>query len=165
MYVLANLQKGMRALEDNKPAEAVTAFRKALEYPRNLGAGKPDKPHDEEALFWLGEALKAAGNADAAHDAWTQAAAEGKNGPTLSRLYQGLALRRLGQPEEADKVLNPLVQVKPGEKAGAAELYASGLLNLFDNRGDLAAGKFTAALTADPDFWLARLALDRVMRQ
>jgi tetratricopeptide (TPR) repeat protein len=164
MYVLANLQKGMRALEDNKPAEAVTAFRKALEYPRNLGAGKPDKPHDEEALFWLGEALKAAGNADAAHDAWTQAAAEGKNGPTLSRLYRGLALRRLGQPEEADKVLNPLAQVKPGEKAGAAELYASGLLSLFDNRGDLAAGKFTAALTADPDFWLARLALDRVIR-
>ena len=164
MYVLANFQKGMRALEDNKPAEAVAAFRKALEYPRNLGAGKPDKPHDEEALFWLGEALKAAGSADAAHDAWTQAAAEGKDGTALSRLYRGLALRRLGQPEEADKVLNPLAQVKPGEKPGAAELYASGLLSLFDNRSDLAAGKFTAALAADPDFWLARLALDRVIR-
>jgi tetratricopeptide (TPR) repeat protein len=164
MYVLANFHKGMHALEDNKPPEAVAAFQKALEYPRNLGAGKPDKPHDEEALFWLGEAWKAAGNADAAHDAWTQAAAEGKDGPTLARLYRGLALRRLGQPEEADKILIPLAQVKPGEKQGAAELYASGLLSLYDNRSDLAAEKFTAALAANPDYWLARLALDRVIR-
>jgi tetratricopeptide (TPR) repeat protein len=164
MYVLANFQKGRRALEDNKPAEAVAAFRKALEYPRNLGVGKPDKPHDEEVLFWLGEALQAAGSADAAHDAWTQAAAEGKDGLTLSRLYRGLALRRLGQPEEADKILIPLAQIKAGETPGAAELYASGLLSLFDDRSDLAAGKFTAALAADPDFWPAKFALDRVIR-
>jgi tetratricopeptide (TPR) repeat protein len=134
------------------PVEAVAAFRKALEYPQNLGVGKPDKPHDEETLFWLGEALQAAGSADAAHGAWTQAAAEGKDGPTLSRLYRGLALRRLGQPEEADKILIPLAQIKAGETPGAAELYASGLLSLFDNRSDLAVGKFTAALAADPGF-------------
>jgi len=164
MYVLANFQKGRRALEDSKPAEAEVAFRKALEYPRNLGVGKPDKPRDEEVLFWLGDALKAEGNAAAARDAWAQAAQEGKNGSVVASLYRGLALRRLGQAEEADKVLNPLSEVKPGEKHGAAEFYASGLLDLFANRSDKAAGEFTAALEADPDFWPARLALDRVTR-
>ena len=54
MYVLANFQKGRRALEDNQPAVAEAAFRKALEYPHNLGSGKPDKPHDEEIMVLAG---------------------------------------------------------------------------------------------------------------
>ena len=78
MYVLANFQKGLRAMDENQPAVAEAAFRKALEYPHNLGSGKPDKPHDEEIWFWLGEALKAQDKADGAHDAWTQAVEEGQ---------------------------------------------------------------------------------------
>ena len=168
MYVLANLQRGLRDLDANQPAQAETAFRQALLYPHNLGSGKPAKPHDEEILFWLGEALKAQGKADAARDAWMQAAEEGREAaeegrepPTLPGLYRGLALRRLGQVEASTKALDALTQVKVGDRHSAAEFYAAGLLDLSDHHGSQASAKFRAALDADPEFWQARVMLDR----
>jgi len=141
---------------------AEAAFRKALEYPHNLGSGKPDKPHDGEIWFWLGEALKAQDKADAARDAWTRAVEEGKGISPLASLYCGLALRRLGQKEASANTLGPLMQVKLGEKHAAAEFYAAGLLDLYEHRNPQAPAKFTAALDADPEFWQARVMLDRV---
>jgi tetratricopeptide (TPR) repeat protein len=162
IYVLANLQKGMSALGDNLPAGAEAAFRKGLEYPHNLGSGKPDKPRDCELWFWLGESLKAQGKADAARDAWTQAIDEAGGSDPLAILYRGLALRRLGQEDVSAKTLGPLAQVKLGEKHAAAEFYAAGVLDLYDHRNDQATAKFTAALAVDPEFWQARLMLDRM---
>ncbi len=161
MYVLANLQKGYRAMDENAPATAEAAFRKALEYPHNLGSGKPDKPHDEEVWFWLGEALKAEGKAERARDAWTHAVEEGQEGSPVARVYRGLALRRLEQNDTAEKALGPLMRVKLGEKHDAAEFYAAGLLELYDQHKLQAAAKFMAALDADPEFWQARVMLDR----
>jgi tetratricopeptide (TPR) repeat protein len=139
---------------------AESAFRKGLEYPHNLGSGKPDKPQDMELWFWLGEALKAQGKADAAHDAWTQAAEEGVGTYPLAILYRGLAQRRLGQEGASAKTLGPLMQMKSGEKHAAVEFYAAGLLDFYDHRSDQAAAKFTAALKIDPEFWQARVMLD-----
>ena len=59
IFVRANIGKGKRALANKDYAQAEQAFRQALEYPVNLGVGKPEKPHNEEALRWLGEALAA----------------------------------------------------------------------------------------------------------
>jgi tetratricopeptide (TPR) repeat protein len=162
MYVLANFQKGMRAMDDNKPALAEAAFRKALEYPHNLGSGKPDRPHDEEVWFWLGESLKAQNKTDEASGAWTQAAEQGKETSPLASLYRGLAERRLGQGEASEKSLGALMQVKPGEKRDAAEFYAAGLMSLYEHHSPQASANFAAALDADPEFWQARLMLDRV---
>ena len=162
MYVLAYFQKGRRAMDDNQPAVAEAAFRKALEYPHNLGSGKPDKPKDEEIWFWLGESLKAQDKLDAARDAWTQAAEQGREVSPLGSLYRGLAERRLGQNEASEKTLGLLMQVKLGENRAAAEFYAAGLLDLYDHHDSQAAANFVAALNADPDFWQARLMLDRV---
>jgi tetratricopeptide (TPR) repeat protein len=162
IYVLANFQKGRKAMDDSAPAVAEAAFRQALEYPLNLGTGKPDKPHDEEAWFWLGEALKAQDKADAAHDAWAQAAEEGQENSPLASLYRGLALRRLGQNDASAKALGVLMQMKPGEKHAATEFYAAGLLDLYDHRGPEAGAKLKAALDVDPGFWPARLMLDRM---
>jgi hypothetical protein len=161
MYVAANLQKGLRAMDQNTPAVAEAAFRKGLEYSHNLGAGKPDKPHDEEIWFWLGEALRSEGKPDVARDAWTHAADEGQDGSPVASLYRGLALRRLGQNEAAEQMLSPLSRVKIGEKREAAEFYAAGLLDLYEQRKMQAAAKLMAALDADPGLWQARLMLDR----
>jgi tetratricopeptide (TPR) repeat protein len=164
MYVLANYHKGRRALENNLPAIAEAAFRKALEYPHNLGSGKPDKPHDAEIWFWLGEALKAQNKAEAAHDAWVQAASEGEGTFPLATLYRGLAERRLGQNEAAEKTLGTLLQVKLGDQQPPATFYAAGLLDLYEHRTTQGVAKFMAALNADPEFWQARLGLDLVER-
>jgi Tfp pilus assembly protein PilF len=162
MYVLANFLKGRRAMDDNLPMVAEAAFRKALEYPHNLGSGKPDKPHDEEIWFWLGEALRAQSKPDAAREAWTQAAEQGQESSPLASLYRGLAQRRLGQDEASAMTLGPLVQLQLGEKHSAEEFYAAGLLDFYDHHNTQAAAKLMAALDADPDFWHARLMLDRV---
>ncbi|MGO8819006.1 MAG: DUF5107 domain-containing protein [Terriglobia bacterium] len=162
MFVLANFDKGLRALEGNQAPVAEEAFRKALAYPHNLGSGKPDKPHDEETWFWLGEALSAQGKSDAARDAWAHAIDEGKGTPPVATLYRGLAERRIGQSDASAKSLGALTEVKPGEKHAAAAFYAAGLLDLYDHHTPEAKVKFLAALDADPDFWQARLALDRV---
>ena len=164
IYVLACVEKGRRALEGGKPGDAVAAFRAALEYPSNLGVGKPAKPRDEEIQFWLGEALKAQNNTEAARAAWSAAAEEGKRPSELATLYRGLALRRLGQEQEAAKLLSTLSEPKAGARRGAEPWYASGLLDWFEHRNDKAAAKFTSALQADPAYWPARLALDRVAR-
>ena len=163
MYVLANLQKGTRALEEGKPAVAEAAFRQAVEYPHNLGSGKPDKPHDEEAWFWLGESLNAQNKADAARQAWTEAVEQSSDGSPLAALYLGLAERRLGQDQASESALQPLRQLKAGEKH-AAEFYAAGLLEVYEHHNPQASANFMAALNTDPDYWQARVMLDRVGR-
>jgi hypothetical protein len=79
----------------------------------------------------------------------------------VASLYRGLALRRLGQNEAAEQMLSPLSRVKIGEKRDAAEFYAAGLLDLYEQRKIQAAAMFMAALDADPGLWQARLMLDR----
>jgi len=161
MFVLANVLKGRQALEAKNFAEAETAFRRALEYPASLGTGKPDKPQDAEQLFWLGEALAAQGKTEAARNAWRQAAEEGKTGSRAASLYCGLALRRLGQAEEADKVLKPLAQAASEPKPSADDFYLAGLLDLFENRAEQGKSRLGRALELDPSLWQARIELDR----
>ena len=157
---LADLQKGRKALQSNQPAAAEAAFRQAREYPANLGSGKPDQPHDEEAWFWLGEALAAQNKPDAARDAWREAAKEGQTDEApLGSLYQGLALRRLGQNDASAKALDPLLHVKVEGKHAAPVLYAAGLLDLYNHQDPAAAAHLSAALEADPAYWQARLML------
>ena len=68
----------------------------------------------------------------------------------------------LGQNDASAKTLDGLTQVKSGEKHAATEFYAAGLLDLYDHRSPEAEAKLKAALDADPDFWPARLMLDRL---
>jgi tetratricopeptide (TPR) repeat protein len=161
MFVLANVLKGRQALEAKNFAQAETAFRRALEYPESLGTGKPDKPQDAEQLFWLGEALAAQGKTEAARNAWRQAAEEGKTGGRAASLYCGLALRRLGQAEEADKVLKPLAQAASEPKPSAEDFYLAGLLDLLENRAEQGKSRLGRALELDPSLWQARTELDR----
>jgi tetratricopeptide (TPR) repeat protein len=162
MYVLANVQKGRQALAAKNEAEAEAAFRQALEYPHNLGVGKPDKPHDEEPLYWLGEALAAQGKNDAARDAWSEAAAQGRNASSTAALFAGLALRRLGQSDEAAKLLGPLARPGGEGRAGAEDFYLAGLLALFENHRDEASSHFRKALELDPSLWQARIELEQM---
>ena len=159
MYVLANCAKGRHALAQHQPEAAEAAFRKALEYPHNLGSGKPDKPHNAEVWFWLGEALQAQSKLDAAREAWQQAVRQAGGAP-LGTLYRGLAQRRLGEDAMSDKELASLAHVKLGDKASAEVLYAAGLLDMYEQRDPQGVAKLANALEADPDYWQARVALE-----
>jgi len=160
VYVAAHLEKGRASLSAGKSREAEEAFRRATEYPVNLGVGKPNVPHDEQALYWLGEAFAAAGNTEAARAAWREAAG-GERKAGASRVFQAAAMRRLGQETEAEKILDELLEVREKEKASASRLHVDGLVERLRNREEPARESFRRALELDPAFWPARLELDR----
>jgi tetratricopeptide (TPR) repeat protein len=160
VYVTANLEKGRANLTAGNFREAEEAFRRATEYPVNLGVGKPNEPHDEAAFYWLGEALQAAGKAETARAMWQEAVGDSENKRGVSRVFQAIALRRLGQTEEGEKILNELLEAVR-EKASAHDLYVAGLVERFRDREESARESFRRALEMDPTFWPARLELER----
>jgi len=160
VFVVANLRKGRELLAARKFEDAEKSLREALTYPHSLGVGKPDKPHDEQALYWLGLALEAQGKNDGARDAWRQAADEGKGAYGTSRVFAGLALRKLGESAEADKTLDSVLQASREEKPSANDLYLAGLLSLAESHGEEAQGYFRRAVELDPTLWQARIELE-----
>ncbi len=161
MYVLAQLEQGKQKFHAGDAAGAEKAFLQATEYPTNLGVGKPADPHDTEALYWLGEALNAQGKTRAAQQAWSDAAAEGRGGAGTSKLFTGLALRKLRRSVEADIILGDLVRAAARNNAGAYDYYVGGLAERYLKREDRAQTDFRRALDRDPSFWQARLELAR----
>jgi len=157
IYVLAQVERGKQQLQAGHAAQAESAFRAALEYPPNLGVGKPDRPRDGEPLYWLGEALKAQGKIEQARAAWQQAAEGAKAPERPPRLYAALALRQLGRGVEADEILNDLVKAAGQERAGPWQLYIGGLAERARNNHEAARRDFSRALELDPSFWQARL--------
>ena len=95
VYIMANLQQGRQEMSAKEYAKAEQSFRRALEYPANLAVGKPSHPHDEEAQYWLGEALNSEGRRDAARAAWQSAADSGASGDGNSALFRAVAEQRL----------------------------------------------------------------------
>ncbi|MBZ5561574.1 MAG: tetratricopeptide repeat protein, partial [Acidobacteriia bacterium] len=164
MFVQANLQKGRQAFAGGNFGDAEKAFRQALEYPVNLGVGKPGKPRDEEAWYWLGESLAGEQKTEAAQQAWKEAAEEGKSGGGVGQLFRGLALRRLGQTEEANKILKGLTDAAAQAQPSAETLYVTGLLGIVEKRQAEARSNLQRAVQLDPAHWQARLELDQLGR-
>ena len=63
-------------MEAGRLEEAIADYNKALEYPANVGSGRPASPSDAEILYLLGCACEKAGRFDEAIRAWREAARE-----------------------------------------------------------------------------------------
>jgi tetratricopeptide (TPR) repeat protein len=156
MFVLANLEKGRMALQSKQYSAAEQSFRRALDYPVNLGVGKPSHPDDAEACYWLGEALSAQGKTTDARAAWREAIdADVHHGP--SGVFRALALQRMGDGDQATRMLQRLAEVK--NNGNALELFTAGLAERFRGREQNAQADFEQALLKDPGLWNARYAL------
>jgi len=169
LFVLANLEKGRQTFEGGKFKTAEEAFRAALEYPENLGVGKPEHPQDQEALYWLGRALDAQGQKSQARSAWQQAADEMRpaeaeteeSGGGPSSFYGALALDRLGRSEEASRILDGLAKESTAGRKSAYDYYLAGLVKNYRKQDGQATADFRRALELNPGFWQARLELER----
>ncbi|MBC7330482.1 DUF5107 domain-containing protein [bacterium] len=53
IYYRAFVERGKKLFEEGRYEEAMESFERALEYPRNIGVGKPYNAKDEEAKEWL----------------------------------------------------------------------------------------------------------------
>lgn len=76
VYVRAYLGRAKGHLETGRLDEAIADYKKALEYPPNVGSGRPASPSDAEILYLLGCACEKAGRFDEAIQAWQEAARE-----------------------------------------------------------------------------------------
>ncbi|HEV2493826.1 MAG TPA: DUF5107 domain-containing protein [Terriglobia bacterium] len=166
IYVAAGIGEGRARLRGGDAHVAEESFRRALDYPVNLGVGKPDHPHDEAALYWLGEALATEGKSGAAHDAWQQVISEdravgpfGRESSGESQFYAALSLDKLGQTEQANAILDKLLTAATRADANAPELYVAGLVEESRQHADQAHQDFERALKIDPTFWQARAEL------
>ncbi len=101
------------------------------------------------------------GKTEEAHAAWQQAAEDGKGPEGTSRLYGALALIRLGQAREAEKILTELLEKASGPNPSASALYVAGLADRAENHEDAAREEFRRALEIDPSLWQARIELER----
>lgn len=164
VYVLANVERGRLDLREKRYEQAEQSFRLALQYPAVLGVGQPDHPHDQEAQYWLGEALSAQGKSAAARAAWQSAAEPDEFADSDAALFRAAALQRLGHSEEAGQELSRLASLAEDEAASAQDFCIAGRAQHFLGQQVMAERDFRAALQRDPGNRCARLALAPSMR-
>ncbi|HEU5337609.1 MAG TPA: DUF5107 domain-containing protein [Terriglobales bacterium] len=162
VYIMANLQQGRQEMSAKEYAKAEQSFRRALEYPANLAVGKPSHPHDEEAQYWLGEALNSEGRRDAARAAWQSAADSGASGDGNSALFRAVAEQRLGDSQTARQQLTRLAKLAGTAQPSAQDFCIAGRAQHFLGEDPLAQHNFRQALARDPGNLCARMELKAI---
>jgi tetratricopeptide (TPR) repeat protein len=114
-YVRAQLGIGRRALEAGDAAQAKTHFHAALATPENLGEARHLLSNPSDIYFWLGVAHQESGEHATAQSWWRKAAATSGDFHQMSATpysemtyYRAMCMRRLGQREEADRLVHEL---------------------------------------------------------
>jgi tetratricopeptide (TPR) repeat protein len=100
IYVKALIMRAGDYINANRITEAIDDLERALEFPRNLGVGRPVTSRNAEILYRLGCAYELQGNYLAAIENWTNAAREHhKVGDELFEYIQ-MSLDKLGRYSE-----------------------------------------------------------------
>ena len=107
-----------KALEEDRPDEAISCAGRTVTYPDNLGEGKLENVPDNRAYYVMGCAYRRLGD-EARANACFEKAAAGSQVPEPVRYYndqpsdyiyyQGLAFAALGETEKAKKSFHQLI--------------------------------------------------------
>lgn len=165
LFVTANIEQGRALLAEGKAAQAQTSFERALEYPDNLMAGRPDHPDQSEQLYWIGNSLASQGSKAAAASAWRKATEESSGHGMLAEYYSALAFKKLGDQARSNETLARLQERL--DMDAAPNCYYAGLIEISRNHSDRnhpggARTDFERALLLDPSYWPAELELFRL---
>lgn len=117
-YQLCRVELAKKAIEENRPAEAVKLLEECLVYPHHLGEGKLYGALDNDFLYLLGKAYDLMGEHNKAVECWTA----GTNAPTEPAaalyyndaapdklFYAAMCERALGNEAKARSRFNRLV--------------------------------------------------------
>jgi tetratricopeptide (TPR) repeat protein len=162
MLVVANIEKGKQGLANHQAVEAEQAFRRAMQYPENLGTGEPFQPDLTEQWYWVGQALQAQGKTAEADAAWQKAAEQPGNKSDTCAVFSALAYRSLGNDTQAQRILARCIDATAQPDSDASTLYAAGMAEQYGGNAALAGKDFRRALQVDPDLWQARVALNNM---
>jgi tetratricopeptide (TPR) repeat protein len=117
-YQLARVELAKQMLGKKEFSSAIKLLKECLEYPHNLGEGKLSGAQENDFYYWLGCAYQGLEQMDEARKYWGQAK-DGNTEPAAAIFYndqkpdkifyQGLALLKLGLPNEANIRFDKLV--------------------------------------------------------
>jgi tetratricopeptide (TPR) repeat protein len=195
-WVDAHIGRGRTYLTAKPNKEALADFKTALQIPSNLPSEDFDTTREPEVNYWIGSAYRAMGDSANAKVYWQKSATPegalalpsattGRNISVadLQTYYEALSVRRMGQPDKAERLLRGLIAIaneslhsKPPEPAGAGTLselqaqrfrlasayYAAGLGYLGLQEKTEAREQLTKALEESPDLVGARSALEEL---
>ena len=160
IFVAANIQKGRLELSAKRFAQAQADITRGLEYPANLGVGRPDKPDDPAVHYWLGEARNEQGDLDGASREWKMLIDQ-PGGSDLSKYYAALALERLGKKREATDRFTQLAEGPERGRNGAHNYYVAGLAERQLGREIEATKYLRRAVEISPSLWQAEVDLNK----
>ena len=129
LYVRALLERGTRLFHEGRYQESAADFRKATEYPPNLGASRFHDSSDAQAFYLLGAALERLGRLDEARAAWQRAAEDTPVHQSEQAYYVGRARERLGRADALDalEIIRPIDDKPDNPQALARWHYLQGL--------------------------------------
>jgi len=160
VYLDTVLGQGRQALARGDYEAARAAFSRGLEYPFNIGVGRPKNTHDAQSYVLLAEALQGLGRDAEATAALQQAAAEVHPPASPGRYWQLRALQALGREEEAaagaQEMLESARRRAERHPQEALAQLAWGLAELFNGHQDAARAAFDRAIALDPQCVEAR---------
>lgn len=177
VYMDAHLLRGRSLLKGKEPEKALEDFRAALEYPDNLGFGRPPGGGREATVYYyLGLAHEAAGDSQKAEEAF-QACVTYEQEMSERAYYQAMAHRKLGNEDKAKALLAALAdyadsgrksaqdvdafakfgEKERSEKQHAQYAYLMGLSRLGRGEKEEAREAFSEALRLDPCHLGARI--------
>jgi tetratricopeptide (TPR) repeat protein len=130
VYVDAYLLKGFEHFTAGRYDEALRSFSAALEYPKNLEVGRPySGGRAAQVYYFMGTVHEAMGDKEQAKEYYKNVVAV-EYGVSDMSYYQGLAFRRLGQEEKADRIFEKLIDT------GKRRLQAATSLDFFAKFGE-----------------------------
>jgi tetratricopeptide (TPR) repeat protein len=110
LYHDACIELGLKKFKEGKNEEALEFFKKAMEYPHNLGIGEPYRKLNADALYYAGIVYEKIGKIDEAKECWKKATIEEHEWWSELRYYEALSLQKLGKYIEAEKILNDMIE-------------------------------------------------------
>jgi tetratricopeptide (TPR) repeat protein len=134
-----------------------------MEYPEDLGTGRPAQPELSEQFFWLGVALAAQNKTAEVTKAWeTAAQGHGPRDNGKPDVFSALACRKLGQDDRAQQILQQAIAAASRPAARPSDLYTAGMAAEFQGDTEHAQQYFRRVLALDPLFWQARVAIAEI---
>lgn len=119
VYVLCLLKRAHSYMKNVQYKKALRDYFAAMEYPENLGTGKPSHPVFIRENYYIGLSYEKLGKKDIAGRYFRETEKEKTGVVSLNRYYKALALRKLGKIQEAERLLAEM-------KARSEELIQQG---------------------------------------
>jgi len=118
-YLISHIELAKQALRADNPTEALDLLTAAETYPHNLGEGKLYGVQENDIFYLKGLAYEALGDTAAA-PAYFERATSGLDAPVQAifyndqqpdkLVYQGLAWKKLNDPDRAERLFTKLIQ-------------------------------------------------------